>query len=58
PANFVFQIWPVIGALQLISVSYSALLARVQLRQSDLSALFLANVCATSWLLISSNAMP
>ncbi|KAL1503806.1 hypothetical protein AB1Y20_012274 [Prymnesium parvum] len=58
PANFVFLIWPIIGALQLAAVLFSAARRGPPLKQSELSALSLANVCATTWLLISSNSSP
>jgi len=57
PANFVFLIWPVIGALQLLTVLFSALRPGAPLKQSELTALSLANVCATLWLIVSSNAL-
>ena len=57
PASFVFLIWPVIGALQLLTVLFSALRIGPPLKQNELSALSLANVCATAWLIISSNSL-
>lgn len=57
PAGFVFLIWPVISALQLLMVSYSALRPGVPMTQAELTSLSLANVCATGWLLVSSNAL-
>ena len=57
PASFVFLIWPVIGALQLLTVLFSALRIGPPLKQSELSALSLANVCATAWLIVSSNSL-
>jgi len=56
PAGFVFLIWPFISLLQLITVTFSALRPAAPLKQADLTALSLANVFATVWLLVSSNA--
>lgn len=58
PASFVFLVWPLIAALQLITVTVSAILPGEEeiLSQSDLSALTVANLCASAWLFASSNA--
>lgn len=68
PANYVFLIWPVIAALQLVTVALSILrpersrnpllrkIAGSPLAQSELTALTLANAAACAWLLVSSNA--
>ena len=59
PVLAVFLIWPVISLLQLGGVLQSALKpGEPTLRQDDLSALTLANLCATCWLLVSSNSLP
>jgi hypothetical protein len=57
PASFVFLIWPVIALLQTITLSISALVPTSDeiLSQTDLSALSLANLAATAWLIVSSN---
>ena len=53
PASFVFLVWPLIAKMQLITVTVSALLPGKEevLSQSDLSALTVANLCASAWLL-------
>jgi len=58
PASFVFLIWPVIALLQTITLSVSALVPTSDeiLTQTDLSALSMANLAATAWLIVSSNA--
>lgn len=56
PAGFVFLIWPVIALLQLVTVTFSALRPAPPMKQADLTALSLANVFATMWLLVSSNS--
>lgn len=71
PANFVFFIWPIIASLQLGTLLFSLLrpargsrklplglgkLAGAQMAQTELTSLALANVVATRWLLLSSNA--
>ena len=59
PASFVFLIWPVIAAVQLVTVSVSALRPKAPpLTQSQLTALTAANVVATRWLITSSNSLP
>mmetsp|Transcript_11718 Transcript_11718/g.17099 ORF Transcript_11718/g.17099 Transcript_11718/m.17099 type:complete len:406 (-) Transcript_11718:234-1451(-) len=60
PAPFVFLVWPLIAILQSINLTVSALFPSQDeiLSQSDLSALTLANLAATMWLLTSSNATP
>jgi len=60
PANFVFLVWPVISILQLLTVSISALNPSDEdfLNQADLSALTIANLFSTAWLIVSSNASP
>lgn len=57
PASFVFLIWPLIALLQTITLSISALAPTSDeiLSQADLSALSLANLAATAWLIVSSN---
>jgi len=57
PAGFVFLIWPVIASLQLLTVAYSALRPGPAMTQSELTALSVANVAATSWLIASSNSL-
>ena len=60
PAPFVFLVWPTIAILQLLTVSVSAIYPSDQeeiLTQKDLSALTLANLASTAWLLSASNAM-
>jgi len=58
PASFVFLIWPVIAALQAATLAISALRPSAPpMSQSQLSALTLANVCATGWLITSSNSL-
>ncbi len=81
PARFVFFIWPIISAVQLVTVGISALqqpqkeslienesftlevpsLERTKdnalLSQNNLSALLLANIAATWWIVASSNAV-
>ena len=60
PAPFVFLVWPTIAILQLLTVTVSAIYpsdTEEILNQNDLSALTLANLCSTSWLLSASNAM-
>lgn len=57
PASFVFLIWPLISVLQLATLGASALRTDAPpMRQAELSALTLANVFATCWLLVSSNS--
>lgn len=60
PANFVFLVWPVISILQLITVGLSAISPGEEefLSQADLSALTIANLFSTAWLIVSSNASP
>lgn len=61
PAPFVFLVWPTIALLQLLTVTVSAIYPSDQeeiLTQNDLSALTIANLCSTAWLLTASNAMP
>lgn len=60
PANFVFLVWPVISVLQLFTVGLSAINPGDEefLSQSDLSALTMANLFSTAWIIISSNAAP
>jgi len=60
PAPFVFLVWPTIAALQLLTVTVSAIYPSDEeeiLTQNDLSALTIANLCSTAWLISSSNAM-
>lgn len=60
PAPFVFLVWPTIAILQLLTVTVSAIYPAGDdeiLTQNDLSALTLANLCSTAWLLTSSNAV-
>jgi len=59
PASFVFLVWPLIAVLQLITVSISAIFPGEEeiLSQSDLSALTIANLCSSAWLVSSSNAV-
>ena len=62
PASYVFLVWPVITLLQATSLarSVAASLAKGKARRlshDDLSALALANACASAWLLVSSNAV-
>ena len=59
PASFVFLVWPLIAVLQLITVSISAIFPGEEeiLSQSDLSALTIANLCSSAWLISSSNAL-
>jgi len=60
PAPFVFLVWPTIAILQLLTVTVSAIYPDGEdeiLSQSDLSALTLANLASTAWLLSASNAM-
>jgi len=57
PASFVFLIWPVIAALQLLTLTWSAVRPNAPpLKQAELTSLTLANVCATTWLVASSNS--
>jgi len=57
PASFVFLIWPFISVLQLVVIAYSALKpGDATMDQSDLTALSMANVASTMWLVISSTA--
>ena len=59
PAPFVFLVWPTIAILQLLTVTVSAIYpddGEEILTQNDLSALTLANLCSTAWLLTASNA--
>jgi len=58
PASFVFLVWPIISVLQLLTVVTSAIYPSDDefLTQTDLSALTLANLCSSFWLLASSNA--
>jgi len=57
PASFVFLIWPVIATLQLLTLTWSALRPNAPpLKQAELTSLTLANVCATTWLVASSNS--
>jgi hypothetical protein len=58
PASFVFLIWPFISVTQLVTLGVSALgPGKLPLfSQSELSSLSLANLCATAWLFISSQA--
>jgi len=59
PASFVFKIWPVIAAVQVLVVAASLLnINSAKLRQNELTALSMANIVATSWLVASSNAIP
>ena len=59
PANFVFLIWPCIAVLQLVTVGISAFkLGGTRLTQQDLSALTLANIAGTTWLIVTSNSAP
>lgn len=62
PANFVFFIWPVIAATQLISLSFSLIFAALDRKpifnQDELTALSLSNFAATSWIIVSSQASP
>ena len=60
PAPFVFLVWPTIALLQLLTVSVSAIYPMDEdelLTQNDLSALTLANLCSTAWILTASNAL-
>ncbi len=60
PAPFVFLVWPTIAILQLLTVTVSAIYPEGEeeiLTQNDLSALTLANLASTFWLLTASNAM-
>ena len=57
PANFVFLIWPIISVVQLGTIGISALWGGVSLlEQGELTCLSLANLCATGWLLVASQA--
>lgn len=60
PANFVFLVWPFLSVVQLFTVLISSLSSNTKLKisQDNLSALASANLAATSWLLISSQASP
>ena len=58
PASFVFLIWPFISFAQLLTLAISALSPKDPLlSQDELTSLSLANLAATSWLLISSQAV-
>jgi len=59
PARYVFYIWPVIAAVQLVTVGISALRPKEEplLSQDNVSALLLANIAATWWIVVSSNAV-
>lgn len=59
PARYVFYIWPIISAVQLVTVGISALEPKKEalLSQNNLSALLLANIAATWWIVTSSNAV-
>ena len=58
PASFVFYVWPIISALQLLTVSASALrFGKPLLSQGDLTCLSMANLAATAWLVVSSQTM-
>jgi hypothetical protein len=58
PASFVFLIWPFISVTQLVTLGVSALGPGKLplLSQGELSSLSLANLFATAWLFISSQA--
>jgi len=59
PAPFVFLVWPLISVLQFLTVSVSAFYPSLDeeiLTQTDLSALTLANLASTAWLIFSSKA--
>eukprot|EP00618_Florenciella_parvula_P024959 CAMPEP_0119475682 /NCGR_PEP_ID=MMETSP1344-20130328/6477_1 /TAXON_ID=236787 /ORGANISM="Florenciella parvula, Strain CCMP2471" /LENGTH=376 /DNA_ID=CAMNT_0007509257 /DNA_START=70 /DNA_END=1200 /DNA_ORIENTATION=+ len=75
PASYVFLIWPVIAAVQAITLAISILRLSVKpsqaplealstiatgeaLSQSELASLSVANLAATLWLFVSSNALP
>eukprot|EP00594_Rhizosolenia_setigera_P002331 CAMPEP_0178939378 /NCGR_PEP_ID=MMETSP0789-20121207/177_1 /TAXON_ID=3005 /ORGANISM="Rhizosolenia setigera, Strain CCMP 1694" /LENGTH=248 /DNA_ID=CAMNT_0020618213 /DNA_START=488 /DNA_END=1234 /DNA_ORIENTATION=+ len=61
PANFVFLVWPFLSVVQLFTVLISSLsqnTEKLKISQDNLSALASANLAATSWLLISSQASP
>lgn len=58
PASFIFFVWPIISALQLLTVTASALRpGKPLLSQGDLTSLSLANLAATAWLVVSSQTM-
>lgn len=58
PASFIFYVWPIISALQLLTVSASALrFGKPFLSQGDLTCLSLANLAATAWLVVSSQTL-
>mmetsp|Transcript_38318 Transcript_38318/g.89116 ORF Transcript_38318/g.89116 Transcript_38318/m.89116 type:complete len:341 (-) Transcript_38318:284-1306(-) len=58
PPTPVFLVWPVIALVQLLTVTMSALRpGEPALSQRDLSALAVANVASSAWLLVSSRAM-
>eukprot|EP00592_Proboscia_alata_P020087 CAMPEP_0194402522 /NCGR_PEP_ID=MMETSP0176-20130528/1231_1 /TAXON_ID=216777 /ORGANISM="Proboscia alata, Strain PI-D3" /LENGTH=288 /DNA_ID=CAMNT_0039199921 /DNA_START=109 /DNA_END=975 /DNA_ORIENTATION=- len=67
PAGFVFLIWPFIAVSQVITLALSILkpgdagdnnIAGSGLSQRDITSLSLANVAASLWLIITSNATP
>jgi len=64
PASYVFLIWPVIAAVQAITLAISVLKPQqtqspLEARsQSELASLSAANFAATWWLFVSSNALP
>jgi hypothetical protein len=58
PASFIFFVWPIISVLQLLTVGTSALRSgKPLLSQADLTALSLANLAATTWLVVSSQTL-
>lgn len=58
PDKFVFYAWPLIAALQLLTVGVSALRpGRSLLSHGDLTCLSMANVAAAAWLIVSSRTL-
>ena len=61
PPSFIFLVWPTIVAVQVLTLLYSALQPikkPATLSQDNLTALSLANLSATWWLIVASRTAP